>query len=156
MSAQNDNPGTVLRHLLDLANGLASKPPGGQTSLVIQGVSITIADLVTEVQGYAAAYQAVEDADLEHQKALAARAAIEAKVRRRRDSVRAAITGALGKMNPGLATYGITPDKEHRPLTVEEEILKVARAKATRAARHTMGKKQKEAIKGQVPPKPAP
>jgi hypothetical protein len=39
---------------------------------------------------------------------------------------------------------------------VEEEALKVAKAKATRAARHTMGKRQKEAIKGQVPPKPAP
>jgi hypothetical protein len=55
-----------------------------------------------------------------------------------------------------LPIYGLTPDREHRPLTVEEEALKVAKAKATRAARHTMGKRQKEAIKGQVPPKPAP
>lgn len=154
MSNLNDTPGTLLQHFNDLVNGLASKPPGGQTSLVILGTSITVPDLVTELKGYAATYKAVEDANTEYQRALTARTAIETHAKSRHDAVRAAIKGALGKSNPDLSTYGLTPDREHRPLTVEEQALKVAKAKATRAARHTMGKRQKEAVKGQVPPKP--
>ena len=51
-----------------------------------------------------------------------------------------------------LETVGVTPNKTPAPLTPEQEVAKVAKAKATRAARHTMGKNQKAAIKGQVPP----
>jgi hypothetical protein len=153
MPSQNITPGALLRHFQGLASGLASQPPGGQTSLLLEGTSVPVPELVTEFQAYAATYQAVEDADTAYRKALAARAAIEAQAKRRRDAARAALKGALGKTNPALTAYGITPDREHRPLTVEEEALKVARAKATRAARHTMGKKQKLAIKGEVAPK---
>jgi hypothetical protein len=48
-----------------------------------------------------------------------------------------------------LADFGIHP-KARVPLTVEAKALAVARRKATRAARHTMGAKQKLAIKGDV------
>jgi hypothetical protein len=41
-------------------------------------------------------------------------------------------------------------DKDRQPLTVDAEKLKVERMLATRAARHTMGPKQKKAVKGQV------
>ena len=156
MPNSNDTPGTMRNHFDDLITGLESKPPGGQTSLVVQGTSITVVNLVIELKGYAAAYRAVEDTNTEYQRALAARDAIEAQAKGRHDAVRAAIKGALGKSNPDLPIYGLTPDREARPLTVEEEALKVAKAKATRAARHTMGKRQKEAVKGQVPPKPTP
>lgn len=156
MSKLNDAPGTLLHSFDDLITGLEKKPPGGQTSLVVHGTSITVTDLVIELKGYAGAYRAVEDTNTEYQRALAARDAVEVQAKGRHDAVRAAIKGALGKSNPDLPIYGLTPDREHRPLTVEEEALKVAKAKATRAARHTMGKRQKEAVKGQVPPKPTP
>jgi len=55
-----------------------------------------------------------------------------------------------------LETVGVTPDKTPAPLTPDQEVAKVAKAKATRAARHTMGKNQKKAIKGQVPAAPTP
>jgi hypothetical protein len=48
-----------------------------------------------------------------------------------------------------LADFGIHP-KARVPLTVEAKALAVARRKATRAARHTMGAKQRLAVKGDV------
>ena len=54
-----------------------------------------------------------------------------------------------------LADFGLTPRKA-RVVTPEEQVIAAAKAKATRAARHTMGKKQKAAIKGTVAPTPAP
>ncbi len=142
-------PGSLLKTFHDLAAGLASTPPGGQPSIVIEGESLPITTLIAELQGYATAYQAVEDAEQAYKKALAAREAIAHGAQGRRDAIRASIKGALGRMNPDLEAYGISPDKEQRALTVEEEVVKVAKAKATRAARHTMGKRQRAAIKGQ-------
>jgi hypothetical protein len=48
-----------------------------------------------------------------------------------------------------LAGFGIHP-KARAPLTVEAKAAAAAKRKATRAARHTMGTKQKKAIKGDV------
>jgi hypothetical protein len=48
-----------------------------------------------------------------------------------------------------LAAFGLTPPDERR-VTPEQRIAAAAKARATRAARHTMGKRQKAAIKGTV------
>ena len=50
-----------------------------------------------------------------------------------------------------LADFGLTARAKH-VATPEEKIASAAKAKATRAARHTMGSKQKAAIKGTVTP----
>jgi len=139
----------LLKNFNDLAAGLASRPPGGQPSIVIEGQSVPVSTLVAELQEYAIAYQVVEDAEQAYKRAIAARDAIAPEAQGRRDAIRASIKGTLGRMNPDLETYGINPDREHRALTAEEEVAKVAKAKATRAARHTMGKRQRLAIKGQ-------
>jgi len=47
-----------------------------------------------------------------------------------------------------LAEFGLAQRKAHRALTPAELVERGARAKATRAARHTMGSRQKKAIKG--------
>ena len=146
----NVTPGSLLKNFNDLAAGLASNPPGGQPSIVIEGQSVSVSTLVTELQGYAMVYQAVEDAEQVYKKAIAARDAVAPGAQGRRDALRASIKGTLGRTNPDLETYGISPDKEQRALTAEEEVAKVAKAKATRAARHTMGKRQRQAIKGQL------
>jgi hypothetical protein len=49
--------------------------------------------------------------------------------------------------------FGFPPPRAPT-LTVEAKALSVLRAKATREARHTMGKRQKEMIRGVVPPEP--
>ena len=50
-----------------------------------------------------------------------------------------------------LADFRLVPRKL-RVVTPEQKLAAAARAQATRAARHTMGKKQKAAITGTVPP----
>jgi hypothetical protein len=49
-----------------------------------------------------------------------------------------------------LADYGVTPRKAPTPLTAGQLTAAVAKRKATRAARHTMGSKQKKGVKGTV------
>jgi hypothetical protein len=149
MSTTNVTPGSLLKSFNDLAAGLASSPPGGQPAIVIEGQSVPVSTLLAELQGYAIAYQAVEDAEQVYKRAIAARDAVASGAQRRREAIRASIKGTLGRMNPALEAYGMSPDREQRALTAEEEVAKVAKARATRAARHTMGKRQRLAIKGQ-------
>jgi hypothetical protein len=52
--------------------------------------------------------------------------------------------------------FGGKVRKQRAKLTVEQKAAMAAKMRATRAARHTMGKKQKAAIKGQVPPPATP
>jgi hypothetical protein len=77
-------------------------------------------------------------------------------------SVRQALQIAFANSNETLAEYGLKP-RRTRARTVEQRVAAAAKAKATRAARHTMGPKQKAQIKGTVevpvtstPASPAP
>lgn len=151
-----DNPGFIKQELLDLSHGLSTSPPGGGDSLIVGGKSVLVTGLVTELNGYAAAYKAVEDAEEKYRVALSDRAAIETQALARRKLIRTAVKGALGNDNETLGRFGITTDKPYEPLSVPKLTVKVAKAKATRIARHTMGKKQKLAIHGELPPPPAP
>lgn len=66
--------------------------------------------------------------------------------------ISAVIAGLWGKYtrtNPVLAHFGQKPLTQ-ATLTVEQKALAVAKNKATRIARKTMGPRQKEAIKGDV------
>jgi hypothetical protein len=49
-----------------------------------------------------------------------------------------------------LADYGMMPPKVPIPLTADEKAAAVQKREATRAARHTMGKRQKKGVKGTV------
>jgi hypothetical protein len=49
-----------------------------------------------------------------------------------------------------LNDFGMRPRKTRKPLTPEANLLRAERARATRAARHTMGKRQKAKNKGSV------
>jgi hypothetical protein len=49
-----------------------------------------------------------------------------------------------------LADFGLKPNKVRSPQTLEQRTVAVARNKATRAARHTMGTQQKKAVKGTI------
>jgi hypothetical protein len=93
---------------------------------------------------------------------VAAKAAWQEAIRRERENaertkrVHAALRKALhvmfGKNDVLLSDFGIQPHKERRQLSSEEKLVVVAKIKATRAARHTMGKRQRERIKGDAHP----
>ncbi len=60
------------------------------------------------------------------------------------------VINAYGETSPVLADFGFTATKK-RVLTPAQKAMAAARVKATRAARHTMGKVQKKSVKGTVP-----
>jgi len=69
--------------------------------------------------------------------------------------LRHTVMAAFGRQSPVLASFGFSP--MHVPfMTAEQRAIAVKKAKATRKARGTMGKKQKAQIKGAVPTAPAP
>jgi hypothetical protein len=59
------------------------------------------------------------------------------------------VKAVFGNQPEELADFGIHP-KARAPLTVEAKTAAAAKRKATRAARHTMGAKQKKSVKGAV------
>ncbi len=154
----DNSPGPYATALTALGNGLIANPPGALTTVVVDGAAIATSTLAAEVKGYAAIWGAVESTALAHTQAVDARTKAEPSVQPRVAKIVAAVKGMLGPTNPALETlYGITPDKEPTPLTVEKMAAKNAQSLATRKARGTMGKRQKAAIKGVVPARaPAP
>jgi hypothetical protein len=64
-------------------------------------------------------------------------------------ALRQYVINVFGDTSPVLADFGFTPPKR-ATRTPEEKAASAAKAKATRAARHTMGKKQKKGVKGAV------
>jgi hypothetical protein len=59
------------------------------------------------------------------------------------------VKAAFGNQLDVLADFGLRP-KARTPLTVEAKTAAAAKRKATRAARHTTGSKQKKSVKGAV------
>jgi hypothetical protein len=70
--------------------------------------------------------------------------------------VRQAILLTFGGVADVLADFGLVPPRERRALTAAERLSAVEKVKATRAARHTMGKRQRETIKGESSSDEAP
>jgi hypothetical protein len=137
---------------------LAALAPGtlnGVTEILVAGTPYKVADLRAKLASIQAVFQAVVDGET----ALAM--AVEALNEQGPAGVlfvrqtRAAVKGGIGKQSVALEAYGMKPDKTPEPLTVEATATKVARAAATREARHTVGPKAKSRIKGKVAP-PAP
>jgi hypothetical protein len=65
-------------------------------------------------------------------------------------ALRQHVVSVFGDTSPVLADFGFTPPKKRAALTPEQKAASAAKAKATRAARKTMGKVQKKGVKGAV------
>lgn len=57
------------------------------------------------------------------------------------------LVGVFGEKSPKLAELGFKARRKRAPLTAEQLTRKAARARLTRALRHTLGEKQKEDLK---------
>ena len=81
--------------------------------------------------------------------AVARYAALDRKANLVLGDLRNVVIAAFGRESLKLATFGFVPPR--RPtLTQEQVVASVAKGKATRKARKTMGKKQKALVKGEV------
>ena len=129
-----------------LAEGM-DKHQATLKAVVIDGVEYTAAQAVSELEEIIAA---AELAVSSHASWLAAVAADLEKLESSANFVsglRQAIMAAFGKKVDVLVDFGLTPRKSV-VLTPEQKQEAAAKAKATRAARHTMGRRQKAAITG--------
>jgi hypothetical protein len=119
-------------------------------SFVVGNTTYKPADLVSIIQTRITAADTTLSTRATWQNALQAerdaRARTRAVVSGLKQTLQVMFAGSLDS----LADFGLAPPKP-RVITPEKKALAAAKAKATREARHTMGKNQKKDIKGTVP-----
>jgi hypothetical protein len=99
--------------------------------------------LVDATNGLLAAQNAARDA-------MAAMRAVDAQEGPLVQAYRRFLHATFATAAQSLADFGLEPMRVATPLTSEQKLVAVARAKATRKARGTKGRKQRLAIKGNV------
>jgi hypothetical protein len=141
--------------LKDLSAGLSALP-STITAIPVLETTYSITDLKAKVDGFEKVFATADATHLAAQNAAKARDEIVADVREFMAAAKRSLKGALGKKSPKLEVVGMKPEKTPAPPTVEQKQERAQKAKATRTARHTMGPKQRKAVKGQVPPAQTP
>jgi len=149
-----NTPQAFIVALKALLSGMKTSMPAGLTQLTAGGKVSLLADLEAELQGILDVYQAAEDTAIAHARAVKDREDLAVTAVPRYAAIRAAVKAAFGQKSVELAKVGIQPNKTPPAPTVEQKKQRVAKAQATRVARGTKGKRQKQAIKGQPPPAP--
>jgi hypothetical protein len=129
------------------------------TSLMIGGTSQTTAAIIAVLQKRIDSAKTVVSSRATWQSEVKAdhdeRAQTKVFVSGLRQALQVAFAGSIDT----LADFGLKPRKTRAPRTPEQKAAAAAKAKATRAARHTMGSKQKAKVRGAAPvatPAPAP
>jgi hypothetical protein len=123
------------------------------TTILIGGASQTPAEIVATLQARIDSANVVLTSRATWQNAVVTDKAGRAKSKPYVSGLKNALLVAFAGQVDVLADFGLT-GRIVRVLTPEERVTAAAKAKATRTARHTMGKKQKAAIKGTVTPAP--
>jgi hypothetical protein len=127
------------------------KHPATVGSLTIGSVPYTPAELAALLQTLVDLRRAVTDAQAAAQTKLANERAQAPALRSLMSALVTILKTSFGNSPDILADFGLTPRKVPAPLTVDAKRAAAAKRKATRAARHTMGSKQRLAVKGAAP-----
>jgi len=140
------------------AIGAVDKYFANISTLTLAGNAITPADLKAMLKAEIDALKGVDDLRAALHTALVSARAISAKASGARKALRAYILGNYGSDAAQMfADFGMNLPKPKSTVLSKDKAQAAAKAKATREARHTMGSKQKAAIKGQpavATPKP--
>jgi hypothetical protein len=129
-----------------LADGLG-KHGSGIPTILIGGTPQAVTDIVATLQARINAAHAVLTSRATWQNAVVTDRAERMKTKAYVSGLKQALLVAFAGQVDVLADFGLTSRKP-RVATPEAKVAAAAKAKATRAARHTMGKNQKAAIKG--------
>jgi hypothetical protein len=122
-------------------------------TVAIAGTSYKVADLKATLQARLQAAQAVDATRAIWQNAVKTDHDERAKTKVFVSGLRQALLVAFAGSVENLADFGLVGRKA-RVVSPEKKGAATAKAQATRAARHTMGKKQRAQIKGVVPTAP--
>jgi hypothetical protein len=133
----------------NLSDGL-KKHQSTLASFGIAGTSSTVADVLAVLDARITAEDVVESARAVWQTKVQAARDERAKTRVLVSGVRQQLQLTFAGAIDTLADFGLKPRKQPAPRTPEQKALATAKAKATRAARHTMGSVQKEAAQHMV------
>jgi hypothetical protein len=127
-----------------LVQGLATAWPASQTSILLQQTTYTVPQFTAKVKAVMAPLQAVADARGALKTARDDRTVAMPGIVQFLAAVYAVLPQYLGA-TADLTKFGKKPAKVRQPLTTEQRAAANAKAAATRAARHTLGKNQKNA-----------
>ncbi len=138
-----------LSHLLgSLIAG--TKLHSSNANITLEGQSFTPQSLIETLESLADALAKGDAAMANWKESLAQVAQTKAKVAPIVAAYRSWLIATNGSTPSILGDYGLAPKKPRTPLTTEQKAAAAAKAKATRSARHTMGTKQKQGVKGNV------
>jgi hypothetical protein len=113
------------------------------------GQSLSPSQVTTKLQAIVNLRSDVDNAKATTKAKVAAEKTDMASLRIFMDAFVAFVKATFGNAPDVLADFGVHP-KPRTPLTVEAKAAAAAKRAATRAARHTMGAKQKKGVKGAV------
>jgi len=142
------NKVTLAQSLTRLIAGLKLHP--SSTPVVLEGQSYTSSSLIELLQSLVDALTKVDAAKAQWSDTLQQMVGLKAEVIPVVGALRSYLLTTNGSSPSVLGDYGLSPRKPKTPLTGERQAAATAKARATRAARHTMGSKQKAGVKGDV------
>jgi hypothetical protein len=147
---QQATPKGLEAELTLLLKGLDAVIPDG-TSVTMAGKNLTKDALKAELQQGLDLFQAVHRQVGATKSSRLALSQALPQVRQEVRAFRDALVGLLGRGNPLLEQLGIRVHAGAIAMTAEQKALRVQKLRATRAARHTMGKRQRKSVVGTLP-----
>jgi hypothetical protein len=146
--ANNPNKPTAKDLCMKAIAGIG-KHFAGATSLTLMGASFTPASLKAVFQADIDATNATEAGHTQWRQQVATQKATRANTRAVSKALKSYVVGTFGASAVGvLEDFGFSAPKSPGKKTVAAKAEGLVKAKATRAARHTMGKKQRKTVKG--------
>jgi uncharacterized membrane-anchored protein len=120
------------------------------SSLAFAGATYTPSQVEAKLTELATMRKGVDDTRAALKRKLAEEAARAPPLRSHMASFVAFVRATVGGAPDVLADFGLQPNKVRASPTLDQKAAAVAKREATRAARHTMGTKQKKAVKGTI------
>ena len=148
VTSKSPSKGTVVALAKSLIAG-TNKHLGNITQVLLAGGSYTAAQITSKLDQLVRLRTDVDAAKATTKGRLAVEKTDMPALRIFMDALVSFVKAAYGNAPEVLADFGLTP-KAVTPLTVEAKAAAAAKRKATRAARNTMGSKQKKDVKGNV------
>jgi hypothetical protein len=149
MATKNKGKGAVAALAEQLIAG-TGKHLASTTQVMVAGGSFTPTQVTEKLQALVKLRTDVDAAKATTQAKLAAEKTDMAPLRTFMGAYVAFVKAAYPNSPDVLADFGLHPRKAPTSLTVEAKAAAAAKRKATRAARHVMGSKQRTSIKGDV------
>lgn len=143
MTQMRDPLGALVKEVL---TGLETSVPKGLKVLMVGNEELSISQLAKVLKEHDDLWRIPEELGAAFHAAVENRESKVPTVRDFMTDVKYALVAAMGSKNPELLKFGIEPKRARRKLTSQERVEAAAKARATRKERHTMGRRQKEAL----------